>query len=1149
MKFLIQWAVRNTPAVNTLVISGMLVGVLCLAQMRREVFPDFALEIILVTVPYPGASPDEVEEGICQKIEEAVRPIENIKRVVSIAQEGSGFVVIELEADVQDVQKVLNEVRSEVDRIPSFPILAEEREVKQITMRQPVISVGVLGPDRTDPDAELELREVAERVRDDLLQQPAVSQATIVGAREFQIDVEIPEDTLRKYGLTLQRVAEIIRRQNVEIPGGTMRTDSQEVLLRGKNKRTIGEDILDIPLITAPGGVVLSVGDVGTVRDEFDDSITSISRINGRPGLAISVERTTTEDLLAMVDDVNRYVATADLPAGYKLVTWNDQSVEVRDRLNMLATNAVQGLILVFLLLAVFLDLRLAFWVSLGIPVAILGTCAVLFALGHTLNELTTFGFLMVLGMLVDDAIVVGENVYEHRQRGKSFAQAAIDGTFEVLPSITSSVLTTVVAFIPLMYVSGVMGKFVGVLPVAVIAALMISLAEATFSLPCHLSHAPSPLSLLDRTRRWRSVMSAPLAATLGRAMLGLVLFWTWLTYPLARVGDLFARINVKVTAGFEWTVANVYRPSARWAVDHAGVTLAAAVSLLLVSFGLIVSGYTPFNVFPQVDSKLIVARIMFPDGTPAAVTNAATDRIEKAILAINERLAQQGEPVVRYVHRAVGQVSSPGAMGPDTRTSGSQVGGVNVELVEPSQRTIHSRDIIAQWREASGQFPGAESVTFNVPDFGPGGRPIEFRLLADSRDMSRLEAAIEETKARLTQYAGVFDVADDSRPGKWEFQLKVKPSAMAMGVPLADLAETVRASYYGEEVMRLQRGRHEVKLMVRYPQDDRRSLADFEEIRVRTNDGAERPITEMADVQVARGYAEINRIDQLRAIAVTADVDESVANAFNIVQDLRTTFMPGLLAKYPGVRVLWEGQQERTTESMESLRIGLVVAMMGMFVLLTVEFRSYVQPLMVLAIIPFGITGAVLGHFVQGMEMTMFSLFGLVALTGVVVNDSIVLIDFINHRVNDGMPLKVALVDAGAQRLRPIFLTSVTTIAGLLPILLEQSLQAQIVIPMATSLCFGLMVATVLVPYLVPTMYYVYALLTGIGAAAIDESGTLRSTDMESWTDDGPGDVSTATSSVAAGGSGSASVAGNGSDEPAHPSRQPQESRVGRPD
>ncbi len=663
MKSLVQWAVRNTPAMNTLMIAFMVVGAFSLYKMRREVFPEFDLEIILVTVPYPGASPDEVEEGICQKIEEAVRSIEGIKYQTSIAQEGAGHVVLELEADVKDVQKILNEVRSEVDRIPSFPELAEEREVKQITMREPVIQVGIIGPDRKDMAAELHLRDVAEQVREDLLQQPAVSQATIIGAREYQIDVEIPEETLRKYGLSLTRVADIIRRENVEIPGGTMRTDAQEVLLRGKNKRSIGEELLEIPLVTAPGGVVLRVGDLGTVRDEFDDTITSISRINGQPGLVISVERTTSEDLLAMVDDVRRYVSAKTLPPGYKLAVWGDQSIEVSDRLNMLAKNGIQGLILVFVLLAIFLDLRLAFWVALGIPVAILGTCAVLYFGGHTLNMLTSFAFLMVLGILVDDAIVVGENIYAHRQRGKGFLQAAVEGAEEVLPSVAASVVTTVIAFMPLLYVAGVMGKFLGVMPVAVIAALLISLTEATFVLPCHLSHAPPAEDFLTRCRRWRRTMSAPLQLTLGNALVLFAFVMTQFFYPLRRLGDLFHWLNVRSSRVLDGFINRIYRPSLRWAIDHSAITLSACFALLCLSLGLVASGHPPFNVFPRLDSKQITSSIVYPDGTPATVTDAATAQIEKAILELGEKYkAHDGSSVVRYVHKKVGEVTTMGS-------------------------------------------------------------------------------------------------------------------------------------------------------------------------------------------------------------------------------------------------------------------------------------------------------------------------------------------------------------------------------------------------------------------------------------------------------------------------------------------------------
>ena len=447
MKAAIRWAIQNSPAMNTLMIALLAVGAASLFLMRREVFPEFDLEIVLISVPYPGASPSEVEEGICQKLEEAVRSINGIKKQTAVAQEGAAFLVLELESNVPSVQKILSNVRSEVDRTkPQFPELAEDPEVEQITLRQVAIRIGLLGPKLETAEAELALREITEQARRELLLLPSISQANLIGAKNYQIDVEVREDTLRKYGLSLQRVAQIIRRENIEIPGGNMKTESQDVLLRGKNKRLLGDEIAEIPLVTTPDGVVLTVANLAEVKDDFTDD-PAINLINGRPGLVISVDRTATEDLLAIVDDVHKYVATADLPPGYELTTWQDTAVDVRDRINLLRRNGIQGLILVFLVLAFFLDLRLAFWVALGIPISVLGACGLLLYCGATLNMISLFAFLLALGIVVDDAIVIGENIYAHREQGKEFVEAAVDGAYEVLPSVTASV-TTVFAMV-----------------------------------------------------------------------------------------------------------------------------------------------------------------------------------------------------------------------------------------------------------------------------------------------------------------------------------------------------------------------------------------------------------------------------------------------------------------------------------------------------------------------------------------------------------------------------------------------------------------------------------------------------------------------------------------------------------------------------
>ena len=1049
MRSIIGWTVRNMPAMNTLVIAILLVGALAFASMRREVFPEFDLEIVLVTVPYPGATPDEVEEGICQKVEEACRSVAGIKKITSVAQEGMGYCVFELQDSIKDVQKTLGEIRSEVERIPSMPELAEDPKIEQVTLRTPAIKVGVLAPQNAAGDitSELELRDVAEVVRDDLLALPAVSAANLIGAKDFQIDIEISEETLRKYGLSLQKVAEIVRRENLELPGGTIRSERGEILLRGKNKRYVGAEIAKLPLITLSDGLVLTVGDLGTVRDEFAD-IASTNQINGRPGMVVSIDRSSGEDLLAMVAAVKKYVAGAELPPGYALTTWADQSIDVKDRLDMLLSNGLQGLVIVFVMLALFLDLKIAFWVAMGIPFSMLGTGALMFSTDQTLNMLSMFAFLMAIGIVVDDAIVVSDNVDRHRRMGKSLTAAAIDGTVEVVPSVISSVLTTVITFLPLCFVSGVMGKFIAVMPFAFISTLLVSLAEATLILPGHLAHEKN----------------------LVFTIFGIVL------YPLRLLLPAVAWLQKGCDRGLKWVVKHAYAPMLDLALDNRLSVLALALALLMGAFGIVRSGITPFQLFPKIDANRLLAKVVFPDGTPASVTEEATNRLERAAFDAAKKLSPPEAPIVELVHRSVGQVAAQGEIGPNARMSGSHVGAVAVELVEGELRDVTSEQFISEWRQLAGEFTGTESLIFGTENIGPGGKTIEFKLLASAEPeaVRQLEAAIEKCKEWLVQYPGVIDIDDDSRPGKWEYQVKVKPKAETMGVSLADLAGTIRASFYGEEVMRLQRGRHEVKLMVRYPQNERRTLATLDDIRVTGPDGVQRPIGELADVAVERGYSEINRLGQKRSITVTADIDvaKSSLTSSQITGDMEKRLMPTLKAEFPLVRVRWEGQQEQTNESLKSLGVGFVVALFAMFVLLTMEFNSYFQPFLILAAIPFGIAGAVFGHAFMGMPLTLFSMFGLVALAGVVVNDSICLIDFINLRVREGHPLRSALREAGCLRFRPVMLTSITTIGGLMPLLLEKSFQAQFLVPMATSMAFGLMMTTMLVLILVPVMY-----------------------------------------------------------------------------
>jgi hydrophobic/amphiphilic exporter-1 (mainly G- bacteria), HAE1 family len=1078
MRSWVSWAVQNTPGINVMVLAVIVSGIAGFAMLRRETFPEFELEYVLVTIPYPGASPADTEKGVCQPVEEAIRSLSGVKRLRSIAREGGGYVIAELNANVRDVQKIVNEVRSRVERISNFPELAENAQVEQLTFRQPAIRLAVIGPNSTDPDAEMRLREVTEMVRDRVLELPEVTQANLLGAKPFQIDVELSEDTLRKYGLTLSRVAQILRRENVEMPGGQLKADGQEILLRGKNRREIGEDIKKLPVIRQANGVVLNIEDIGHVRDEFDD-LTTVNEVNGQPAMVVSIDRTSEEDLIRIADAVNRFADPSNpkglkLPAGYTLRTWGDTSVDVRDRMRLLRDNGVQGLLLVFILLTLFLELRLAFWVSLGIPISVLGAGVVLYLTGQTLNMLSMFAFLMALGIVVDDAIVIGENIYTHRQLGKGPVQAAIDGAVEVLPSVMSSVATTIIAFLPMFFVSGVMGKFIAVMPAAIIAMLVISLVESTFALPCHLSHttAEKPRNL-----------------------------WEWMTAVIAKPFQPVVRgihwMSARAEGGLDWVGDRLYQPAFDFLLRYPLVGVSGAIMVLLVTIGAVRSGVVPFDPFPKTDGNQIIAQVIYPDGTPAYMADESTQRLEDAIRLVSEQVYEQdllrkgaeavsataADPLapkgpIKLIFRQVGRASAQGALGSAQSSNGSHVGQVEVELHDASERSLTSTELINLWRQAAGDFPGAERVTFDSASVGPGGNPIEFKLLANAEYQDQLDAAVADAKLALATFQGVYDIRDDVSEGKLEFQIKIKDRAIATGVTTADLAETIRNSYYGAEVMRLQRGRHEVKLMVRYPKDERRSLADFKEIRVRGDDGVERPITELAEITVTRGYSEINRLDQQRSITVLANLDPAETNTTDVINGLRADFVSKLAENYPAVGISWEGQQQQTRESLQSLFVGTALALLAMYVLLVLEFRSYLQPLLILAIIPFGAIGAIWGHRFMGLPMTLFSFFGLVALTGVVVNDSIVLIDFMNARVRGGVPIEQALREAGRRRLRPVFLTSLTTIGGLSPMLLERSFQAQFLVPMATSLAFGLMLSTVLVLFQIPIFYKLYLML-----------------------------------------------------------------------
>lgn len=1066
MRRFLGWCIGNSRAVYVLVVAVLLLGTMAFFRLRRETFPEFQLDIVLVSVPYPGASPSEIEDSICRKIEEAVRSLEGIEKITSVAREGAGSVICELSAGVRDPQKVLNEIKSEVDRIPTFPEFAEEPDIRQITLREPAVRVAVLGGAREGEMAERDLRAVAEQVRSELLQLPSGPGVTLE-ARPYQIDVEIPETTLQKYNLTLSQVAMILRDRNLDMPAGHLRTENSDYLMRGKNKLLDGREIGQLPLLTTPEGTVLTVSDVGVVRDGFLDETTSCT-VNGKPALVLVVSKTSQQDLIEICKQVREFVRDSPMPDGYSLEIFADSSRMVQERLSMLGTNALQGLLIVFVTLALFLDIRLAFWVAMGIPVAVLGACAVMLATDQTLNMISLFAFIMVLGIVVDDAIVMSENVHVHRQRGKSPVRAAIDGVAEVFPSIASSVAIATISVLPMFFVSGVMGKFIAVMPVAIIATLIISLFETTICFPTHLSH-------LRDTPRIPRVLRF-----LGIGML--YRGWT--------------RISNAVDRGLHRFIDRQYVPALRFVLRHPALSYSGMLFFLLGTWGLVLGGLTPFVYFPKLDSDYLQCSVVYPKGTPGAVTQESIDRIEAAALKVHaDLLRETGEDVVKFRYCIVGSAEDP--MRPEP-LEGSNVGQVFLEILPGQDRQITSDEFLLRWREASGEFPGLDSPpNFATPVIGPQDVPIEFKLLCD--DLETLKVAVAKAKARLAEFDGVFDVSDDAKPGNWEILLKIRPEAQALGLTEADLYQTMRDAFYGAEVTRLQRGRHEVKLMVRYPEEDRRSLATLGEVRVRTPAGDEIPLMELAEIHQERGYAEINRVGQVRCVTISADVDEGSANASQIVQSLKSDFLPGLLAEHPEVRVRWEGQQQQSEESLASMGWGYAIAIAANFILLTIEFKSYSQAFIILLCIPLGTAGAIIGHLFWGLPITMFSMFGLVALAGIAVNEAIVMVDWINRLRADGMPIEDALIRAGRDRFRAILLTSTTTVGGLLPLLFyESSFQGQLLVPMAITISFGPMTSTTWTLFITPLMYQSWHRLTSRGKGDRDDLTFVQEEESE---------------------------------------------------
>jgi multidrug efflux pump subunit AcrB len=1067
MRALGTWSIKNNVSVNLIMIFIIMAGIFTVMKMRREILPQFSLDMIVVSVVYPGSTPEEVEEGICIKIEEQIQNIEGIKTLRSTAREGGGDVVAEIETGA-DVQRILDEIKAEVDRIDTFPDEAEEPLVMEIVNKDPTISVAIYGE-----VPEKRMRQIAEGIRDDLLdarmvdrqdsggwqniiasilkrfrfkQPESITQIDLVGVRDYEIGVEVSEENLRRYGISFDQVVSAVRAGSIDLPGGQIKTEQGEILIRAKGQLYTGREFEKIPLITLNDGTVVKLGQVAKVIDGFED-LDIKTRFNGKPAAIVQVSRTSEQDIIEIANIARSYVKKLkyDLPEDLEFAIWGDISTMVESRIDLMLRNGLQGISLVFIALALFLNLRLAFWVALGIPISFMAAFILLNGFDQTINMISLFAFIMTLGILVDDAIIVGENVYSHYSRGKSPAAAVVDGLKEVGGPVVMAVSTTVVAFCPLLFIAGIMGRFIAVMPMAVIIILIVSLGEALIILPSHLNHA-----LVQSEKKEHRLTS-------------------W-----------HERLREKLEKGMRALIDRIYSPAIQYVVKNRYFTFSIGLGVLIISLGIIAGGYVPFVFFPKGESDWIVAEVIYPLGTPYRLTEETIAHIENESFELNTEFSDFSESnggLVKNTFSIVGAIPRRDWKPPEY---GGHVGQVWLELASSENRKdISTHSALNKWRDLIGEIPGVERLTFATLEGGPAGNPIEIQL--SGQDFDQLKQAAAELEIELATFPGTFDISNNFKPGKQEKKVRIKEGSRSIGITMRDLARQIRQAFYGEEALRIQRNRNDVKVMVRYADKERRSLSGIEEMRIRTADGQQIPIEEVADIVPGRAYSVINRVDRKRTITVISDIDTVIANASVITRELKENFLPALMERYPGIVYDFEGQEKRTRESLDSIKSGYLLAMMGIFLLLASQFRSYIQPVIIMMAIPFGLIGAIMGHLIMGLEFTLISIFGIVALSGIVVNDSLILIDFINRALRNGTDLNRAVIESGKARFRPVLLTSVTTIAGLFPLLLERSFQAQFLIPMAVSICFGLLVATVLTLLYVPALYLIIVDVTNV--------------------------------------------------------------------
>ncbi len=1078
MKGVIRWFSHSHVAANFLMLAVLLAGFYTWFQLKKEIFPDLAVDAVSVGVPFPNASPEDVEKGVVIPVEEAIADLNGIREINSIATENMGVVTARVQ-NGYDLRDVMDDIKTRVDAIDNLAEEAEKPVLEELVISAQVLSIAVSG--KTD---ERTIRRVAEDVRDGLLdfrtskpdfrtdpfgalvgaiqKETRVTKVQLAAVRPYEISIEVSERTLRQYGITIEEVADAVRRTSVDLPGGSVQTTAGEVVLRALGKPDDARQFEEVVVLTRPDGSSVKLREIATVIDGFED-LDLENSFDGRSAMLINVFRTGNQDTLKIREVVGEYLeqARAEFPEGIKLEVWNDSSQYLKGRLDLLRRNGAWGLALVFVVLALFLRPSLAFLVALGIPVSFAGGIWLMPQLGISINMISLFAFILVLGIVVDDAIVVGENVYRRMRAGEDPKEASWRGTHEVGVVVVFGIVTTMVAFTPMLGLSGVSGKIWPNIPLIVIPTLMFSLLQSKLVLPAHLA-------LLKRSD------------------------------PDRRVWAL-ARLQRRISRGLEQFVVRFYSPFLKFCLRHRYVVLSVFLAMLSLTVGLVKGKWIKSMFFPQVEADIVVARFELPRGVPFESSREATRRLETEAFSLAEdsdMKTRDGSPVIRHMLASAGIQPFITEFSPSGPPIATNLGEVTLELVPSAEREISAEEIVRRCGERVESIPSAVELTF-VAQAAGGGNAID--LLITGKDENELRAAADFLRTRLESYAGVIDVADSDRPGKREIIFQdLTAEGRAAGLRLSDVAAQVRKAFYGDEVQRLQRGREEVKVMVRYPEAERESVENFEQMKVRAV-GGDVPLMQVVTARERRGPDTIRRSDRKRAIRITADVDRSRANSNDVIKRFKKEALPVLGERFPGVSFNFEGEQADQAESVREIGIGFLFALVGMYVLMAIPLRSYLQPLIIMTVIPFGIVGAVIGHILMKTELSIMSMCGIVALSGVVVNDSLVLVDYVNRNRSASGKLLESALRAGGVRFRAILLTSLTTFVGLMPMLLETDMQARFLVPMAISLGFGILFATTITLILVPSVYVILEDLRGVVRWLLGRKGGDRLTDLSS--------------------------------------------------